>query len=204
MKMRAIAVTTAGFLTIMAGQALAGPRDEVLDAMGKCAALTDDKARLACYDAVAPRLRDALNHPPEALAHAPTEEEQKSWFGFNIGSWFGNNAPPAAQTTPGQFGADNLPAQPAPQAAPGAAATQPEAPQQIDSITATVTDYSFNPFGKFIVFLDNGQVWKEDDTGRAHFAKDGTNTVRIERGLLGSYNMYVNDSDKLYKVTRVK
>jgi hypothetical protein len=201
MKMRAIAVTTAGFLTLVAGQALAGPRDDVLEAMGKCSALTDDKARLACYDAVAPRLRDALNHPPEALAHAPTEEEQKSWFGFSIGNWFGNNPPAAAQTTPQQFGADNLPAKPAPKES---AAAQPEMPQQIDSITATVTDYSFNPFGKFIVFLDNGQVWKEDDTGRAHFTKGGTNTVRIERGLLGSYNMYVNDSDKLYKVTRVK
>jgi hypothetical protein len=199
MKMRAIAVTTAGFLTIVAAQALAGPRDDVLEAMGKCSALTDDKARLSCYDAVAPRLRDALNRPPEALAHAPTEEEQKSWFGFDIGNWFNGNPPPAAQTTPGQFGAENLPPKQAP-AGNGA----PELPAPIESITATVTDYSFNPFGKFIVFLDNGQVWKEIDTGLAHFTKGGTNTVKIERGMLGSYNLYVNDSNKLFKVTRVK
>lgn len=200
MKMRVIAVTTAGFLTIVAGQALAGPRDDVLEAMGKCTTLTDDKARLACYDAAAPRLRDALNQPPETLAHPPTEEEQKSWFGFNIGNWFNGNAPPEAQTKPGEFGGENLPAKPAPSES---AAASPQ-PVEINSITATVTEYSFNPFGKFIVFLDNGQVWKEIDTGTAHFIKGGPNTVRIERGMLGSYNLYVNDSNKLFKVTRVK
>jgi len=200
MKMRAIAVTTAGFLTVAAGLALAGPRDDVLDAMGKCASLTDDKARLGCYDAVAPRLRDALNRPPETFSHPPTEDEQKSWFGFNVGNWFGGNTPPAAQTTPDKFGADKLAA-----AAPAPGATPPaEEPKEIDSITATVTDYSFNPFGKFIVFLDNGQVWKEIDSDPAHFSKGGSNTVTIERGMMGSYNLRINDGNHVYKVTRVK
>jgi hypothetical protein len=201
MKMRAIAVTL-GLLAVASGPALAGPRDDVLDAMGKCATLTDNKARLDCYDAVAPRLRDALNRPPEALSHPPTEEEQKSWFGFNLDGLFGSNGtPPAVQTTPGQFGADKLAAKEAP-AAEGAA--QPEQPKPIESITATVTDYSINPFGRFIVFLDNGQVWKQIDSDVAHFSKGGSNTVLIERGIMGSYNMHINDGNHVYKVTRVK
>ena len=201
MKMRAIAVTL-GLLAVASGPALAGPRDDVLDAMGKCATLTDNKARLDCYDAVAPRLRDALNRPPEALSHPPTEEEQKSWFGFNLDGLFGSNGtPPAVQTTPGQFGADKLAAKEAP-AAEGAA--QPEQPKPIESITATVTDYSINPFGRFIVFLDNGQVWKQIDADVAHFSKGGSNTVMIERGMMGSYNMHINDGNHVYKVTRVK
>ncbi|MGN6147582.1 MAG: hypothetical protein ACTHPD_03480 [Rhizomicrobium sp.] len=200
--MRAIAVTTAGLLTVASGLALAGPRDDVLEAMGKCATLTDNKARLDCYDAVAPRLRDALNRPPEALSHPPTEEEQKSWFGFNLDGLFGSNGtPPAVQTTPGQFGADKLAAKEAP-AAEGAA--QPEQPKAIESITAAVTDYSINPFGRFIVFLDNGQVWKQIDSDVAHFSKGGSNTVMIERGMMGSYNMHINDGNHVYKVTRVK
>jgi hypothetical protein len=199
MKMRAIAVTL-GLLAVASGPALAGPRDDVLEAMGKCASLTDDKARLACYDAAAPRLRDALNKPPEVLSHPPTEEEQKSWFGFNLGGLFGSSAPPAAQTTPGQFGADKLAAAAPPPAAPDA----PAAPEEIQSISANVTDYSFNPFGKFIVFLDNGQVWKETDSDTAHFNKNGANTVTIERGAMGSYNMHINDGNHTYKVTRVK
>jgi hypothetical protein len=57
------------------------------------------------------------------------------------------------------------------------------------------------------VFLDNGQVWRQmqGDADRAHFrpkAKD--NKVIISRGSLGSYNITINDSPKLYKVTRVK
>lgn len=202
MKIRTAAVTTVGLLAILSGTALAGPRDDVLAAMGKCAALTDDKERLACYDGLAPRLRDALNVPPPALDHPPTKEEQQSWFGFNLGNWFGNSTPPTAQTTPEQFGADKVPAPPPVAGSSESAAPQP--PQEIDSITATVTDYSFNPFGKFIVFLDNGQVWREIDPDPAHFDKGGTNTVTIERGMLGSYNLHINDGNKTYKVTRVK
>lgn len=200
MKMRTIAVTTVGLLAVISAAAQAGPRDDVLAAMGQCAALTDDKARLACYDGLAPRLRDALNVPPQTLDHPPTKEEQQSWFGFNLGSWFGGSTPPAAQTTPQQFGADKVPTPP-PAAGESAA---PPPPEQIESITAAVTDYSFNPFGKFIVFLDNGQVWREIDPDLAHFNKGGANTVTIERGMMGSYNMRINDGNKIYKVTRIK
>lgn len=202
MNLRITAVTTISLLAIFSTAALAGSRDDVLEAMGKCATLTDDKARLGCYDAMAPRLRDALNAPPEIMAHPPTKEEQQNWFGFNLGNWFGGNTPPAGQTTPGQFGADNLAAAPAP-AAPAGTPAAPVEPQQIDSITAKVTDYSFTPFGKFIIFLDNGQVWREVDADLAHFSRDG-NTVTIQRGAFTSYNLTINDGNHVYKVMRVK
>ena len=92
---------------------------------------------------------------------------------------------------------------PTPPPAAGESAAPPP-PEQIESITAAVTDYSFNPFGKFIVFLDNGQVWREIDPDLAHFNKGGANTVTIERGMMGSYNMRINDGNKIYKVTRIK
>jgi hypothetical protein len=41
---------------IFAVPALAQDREQVLEALGKCAGLADDKARLACYDALAPRV----------------------------------------------------------------------------------------------------------------------------------------------------
>ncbi len=203
--LRLVAVTSLGLLALASAPVFAGTRDDVLEAMGKCAALTDDKARLSCYDAVAPRLRDALNTPPAALDHTPTEDEQKSWFGFNIGDIFGSSTAPAKQTTPQQFGADKIPAPPPPAVsatASTATTAAPAEPQEIDSITAGVTEYSFNPFGKFIVFLDNGQVWKETDSDPAHFRSG--DSVTIERGLLGSYNLHINDSSKVFKVTRVK
>jgi hypothetical protein len=204
--LRLAAVTSFGLLTLLSGPALADPRDDVLEAMGHCASITDDKARLACYDAVAPRLKDALNTPPATLSHPPTKEEQESWFGFDLGDLFGTA--PAQQTTPQQFGSDQIPRTSPPTTGGGeAASAPPAAPPELDSIAAGVTDYSFTPFKKFIVFLDNGQVWRQmqADTGLAHFNRNPKdNQITIKRGLFGSYNMYINGSHETFKVTRVK
>jgi hypothetical protein len=175
------------------------PQD-VLEAIGRCAAITDNTARLSCYDALTPRVKDALAAPPEALPgnRTPTAEEERSWFGFDLSSLFG--ASPSQQTTPAQFGSDRL---------PSVHAQEQTAAAEVDTITAGVTEVSFTPFGRFIVFLDNGQVWRqiEGDTDLATFsfrkpAKD--NKVMISRGLIGSYNLSINDSNRTFKVTRVK
>jgi hypothetical protein len=176
----------------------APPVQDLLEAMGRCAAIADDHARLACYDAVSPRVKDALATPPSALPanRPPTTEEQRSWFGFDLGNLFG--ASPAQQTTPQQFGSDRLPEVHAKEDAAAAA---------VDSITAGVTEVSYTPFGKFIVFLDNGQVWRqiEGDSDHATFRRPAkVNKVTIDRGLIGSYNLMINDSAKTFKVTRVK
>lgn len=178
--------------------ALAAPRDDVLEAMGKCAAIADDKARLACYDGLAPHVKQALITPPESLpgGRAPTKEEEESWFGFDLSNLFG--ASPEQQTTPQQFGAEQL---------PETHAKEEAAAEVVDHISAAVTDYAYTPFGKFIVFLQNGQVWRqaEGDADHAIFKRHPSdNTVTISRGALGSYNLSLNDSGKRFKVDRVK
>ncbi|HSC18220.1 MAG TPA: hypothetical protein VLC74_04825, partial [Rhizomicrobium sp.] len=82
-------------------EAQAGPREDVLEAMGRCAAIGDNAARLKCYDAAVPQLRTALATPPATLDRPPTKSEQESWFGFNIGDLFGGGS---NATTPDQFG----------------------------------------------------------------------------------------------------
>ncbi|MGH6889091.1 MAG: hypothetical protein ACREHF_07845 [Rhizomicrobium sp.] len=170
---------------------------DVLEAMGHCAGIADSGARLSCYDALAPRLRDVLATPPAALpaGRTPTEEEQRSWFGFDLGDLFGTG--PAEQTSPAQFGANTLPA---------THAKEEQAGAEVDSVTAGVSDVAYTPFGKFIVFLDNGQVWRqiEGDADHAIFPKSGKTSVTIRRGFIGSYNLTIGDSNRLYKVTRVK
>jgi hypothetical protein len=183
---------------LCATNAFAASRDEVLEALGKCSAVSDDKARLACYDALVPHAKEALASPPEVISpdHPPTKEEQESWFGFDLSNLFGSS--PSQQTTPQQFGSDQL---------PETHAKEDAVAKQVDSITAGVTEYSYTPFGKFIVFLDNDQVWRqiEADSDHATFhriAKD--NKVTIARGLLGSYNLMINGSEKVFKVDRIK
>lgn len=179
---------------VVGGGALASARDDVLEAMGQCAAIGDSAARLACYDKLAPRLKDALATPPTALDHEPTKAEQESWFGFDIGDLFGGGS--SVATTPEQFGKERT--------AEHQAIRERE---EIDSISAGVSDVAFTPFGQFIVFLDNGQVWRQlqGEPERAHFLSDTKeNKVTISRGAIGSYNLKLNDSVKIYKVTRVK
>lgn len=174
--------------------AQAGLRDEVLRAMDQCAGIADKDQRLACFDQLGPQVKAALAEVP--MAGPPTIEQQKSWFGFDFGDIFGTS--PSRQTTPEQFGSENLPKPPPKEG-------EPPPPETIESITANVTDYAFNPFGKFVVFLESGQVWRqiEGDSGRANF-KRGGNTVLISRGALGSYNLQINDSNVVYKVKRIK
>lgn len=197
---------------LLSGAAPANAADDVLlQAMARCAAVSADAARLACYDGLAPRVQAAVAPQAQPMtataaaaaphAAAPTADEQKSWFGYDMGDLLGTS--PKTQTTPAQFGADT---KPVPEPVKTAAAA-PQAPQEIDSITAGVTDYALNPFGKFIVTLDNGQIWKQSpaDEGRPSFLRDpAANKVKIERGMIGSYILTINDGNRVFKVTRVK
>ena len=179
----------------------AGPRDDLVDGMAKCGALADNAARLACYDALNPTVKAAQSEPPPPVAvAAPPPEDSRAWY--DPSRIFGVS--PRQQTKPEQFGGEALDVPPPP---PGTPATpQNTPPPALDSITAGVTDYSFNPYDKFLVILDNGQIWQQiqSDTGKATFDKHGKNTVTISRGFIGSYNLVVNDSSLLFKVRRLK
>jgi hypothetical protein len=178
--------------------------------MAKCAAVADNMARLACYDALNPAVKAAQAEPPPPPppaavvapppAGAAPPADQSAWYDpFHV---FGTS--PSQQVRPEQFGAENLAPPPPPPGQPPAAA--PAEPQPLDSISASVSEYSLNPFGKFLVILDNGQVWRQldSDGGNARFSRSNKNTVTITRGLLGSYNLTVNDSSAMFKVKRLK
>jgi hypothetical protein len=203
MNLRFCAVVTALCLGISV-PASAGPRDDALEAVAKCAGLPDDHARLACYDAAAPKVKDALSAPAEPQV-VQTPKEQESWFG--LPSIFGGNGRPP-QTTPQQFGNESVPKPPPPPPPPPKPGqpTPPPPPQEIDSISAGVADYAFHLDGRFTVFLDNGQIWQQlkGDTDKARFKKNRPNKVVISRGLFGSYNLVLNDEGSGFKVKRIK
>ncbi len=199
MNFRVAAVTSLAFVTLFSGAVHADPREDLLEAITKCSAIADDKARLGCFDAAAPHVREVLNVPPPVLSAPPTKEEEKSWFGFNLDGLFGSA--PAVQTTPQQFGAETTPQ--VQQKVEQSRAEETE----VDSISAGVTEYSYTLDKKFIVFLDNGQVWRQTpgDVSEAHFHRVAAdNKVTIERGIIGSYNLSINDGNQTFKVTRVK
>jgi hypothetical protein len=176
--------------------------------MNKCVAIVDNTARLACYDGLRPQLQAALSAPAPVVAAAPpvappqqvAQDDGTSLFGLHL--WGGKDAP---QTKPQEFGSERLPAEEKAKVAP------PPPPvaqvQELDSITGKLTDYAVTLSGRFIVFLDNGQVWQqvEGDTAKARFSKPASaNTVTISRAFLGSYAMKLNDLNAVFKVKRMK
>jgi hypothetical protein len=183
-------LVVAGILTVVVyGQARATSARDMLDLLTKCADMTAAAERLACYDKLAPELRETLAATKKPAER--TEGDKMSLFGFDFGGIFSSREGP---TTPEEFGKNQMP-----QAA--------EEGEALKSISAGVTDYAKTPFGKFIVVLDNGQVWRQLDSepGIAHFLKEvKENKVIISRGLLGSYNLKINDQNQVFKVKRLK
>src|SRR5262245_28708571 len=155
MKKLAFVAATAAVLVTAPGLAQTSDRD-IMEVLGKCAAITDAAQRLSCYDGAAPSLKSALIKPPTAIARAPTREEESSWFGFSLPNLFGGADGP--QVTPQQFGSNTLSQQ---QRATIAGGTVAATAQPIDSISASVTEYALNPQGRYVLFLDNGQVWRQ-------------------------------------------
>src|SRR5258706_12220818 len=173
--------------------AFAGPQEELIEGMAKCAVVADNTARLACYDALAPQLKAARAAPPAT--------DNRAWY--DPGRIFGTS--PSAQTTPEQFGAENL-APPAPPPPRPGEPPPPVPPQALDGIGSKVKDLAPNPPGPFGDFLANVGAWQqlEGDTDRVHFRRGELNTVVISRGALGSYNMRVNEAGVSVKVRRLK
>jgi hypothetical protein len=170
--------------------ALAASPHEMLDLLAKCSEISDATQRLTCYDQLAPQLRETV-----AAAKKPEErtaEEKETLFGFDFGGIFGSIEGP---TTPEEFGKSQIPP------------TEAEEAQVLDSISAGVTEYAMTPYGKFIVFLDNEQAWRQldSDAGVVHFEREAKdNKVAISRGVLGSYNLKINDQNQIFKVKRIK
>ncbi|HEX2591911.1 MAG TPA: hypothetical protein VHL34_10480 [Rhizomicrobium sp.] len=190
-------------LATLATPAVAGARDDLLQAINKCAGVADNTERLACYDALKPQVTAAIAEPPpqQVAEAAPPggKENGSSWFGLD--NLFSGKAAP--QTKPEQFGSDQLPKEQAVKLMPPAIA----AAEELDSISATLTDYATNSTGHYIVFLDNGQTWQqaEADIYMPHLRKKaGDNKVVITRGMMGTYEMKVNDANRVYKVRRIK
>ncbi|WP_444917731.1 hypothetical protein [Microbulbifer sp. JMSA003] len=74
-----------------------------------------------------------------------------------------------------------------------------EAPQKID---AKIVDIHIGAHEKRFITLDNGQLWKQNDSSRV-FWKVGDSVI-IERALLGSFFMKPADGGRKLRVKRIK
>jgi hypothetical protein len=160
-------------LATLAGSSVAGAQVE--DRLADCARIATSTDRLACYD--------ALSAARKSAAH--------DWNrGFGAGA--ARSAPAVAEplqlepTTPAEFGFDNR--------------RQSGAPDEIRSrFDGEFTGWS----GNTLFRLENGQVWKQAQSGRSSYRATRPQ-VTIKRTALGGYRLLVEGDDQSVRVERVK
>lgn len=142
-----------------------------------CQAIGDAQQRLACFDRISRGLPGVPAAPAAPYAPAPYTAPRAA-------------APANQQTYSNQFGEEAM------------GVMQPS--HRLRYIVSDIADYKLDLRGKFLVTLANGQAWKQidGDTTRAPM-RITARRVRIERALLGSYNLVFNDMKPEFKVTRV-
>ncbi len=161
-----------------AGRAAPGPDDLLA-----CAALQDSSARLACFDnAVAPLVASRPVRPP-----APTQPESRT--------------PPAPKAQPDpvpapttRFGEEQLDAKQRQQDA-----------DEAQTLHARIAELKSASSGRYLVVLDNGQVWRHEDAYLGGFLKQGE-AITISKGAMGSYRLTrdAGQSKNWIRVTRVQ
>ncbi|MGS2719461.1 hypothetical protein [Paraglaciecola aestuariivivens] len=72
----------------------------------------------------------------------------------------------------------------------------------LEKLSLPVSKVNKTPFGRMVITLENGQVWRQSDKVRLKI-KPGQN-VTIERGVLGSFFMSTDQVKKSIRVKRVK
>ncbi|WP_444884288.1 hypothetical protein [Microbulbifer sp. PSTR4-B] len=71
-----------------------------------------------------------------------------------------------------------------------------------ESIEARITEIQESTHNKKIITLENGQIWKQNDTGRI-FWKAG-DLIIVERAMFGSFFMKPANGGKKMRVKRLK
>ena len=209
------AVVAIAALLVAASAAQAGPKEDAIDALMKCADVADKAARSDCFDAAIPQLRAAAQAPvptaPVASAAPPQGPTTAPAGAQAEASEPTVTAPPPAEqpqedsssgsgllASLNPFGAD-APPSPQQMAYQGMG-------QEILPIAIGVARFGPSDSGGFEITLDNGQVWRErnEHYDIPPWRSDERNIVYIERGMLGGYNLYLRPFGKIYKVVRVK
>ncbi|HIG23662.1 MAG TPA: hypothetical protein EYG02_07265 [Henriciella marina] len=130
-----------------------------------CADLSDDAARLACYDEAVGRLKSAEETGEAVMVtRSEVEEVRRDSFGFSIPSL------------------------------PNFAASVFGEGEEIDEVSYPVASVQKTSRGELYVTLQNGQVWQQTDNKRIYYsAKRGVDNATIKSAALGSYMMKLDD-----------
>ena len=170
--------------------ALAGPREDSLAGISRCAALPDDRTFLDCaYGAMQP-LRAELGLQPALPAQQRLVPPVDPSLARGV-------PPPRAQAA--------LP--PAPVQSAPASNNSGVLGGMFSGTGLHMASYTFNGRGLFTVTLSDGSVWQQDpnDTNFAHFSGKASNyPVSVHPGDYGKARMEVRGEPGPYLVQRIR
>ena len=176
--------------------AFADAREDVINGMTRCAALTDDRQWLDCYYGAAQPMRSQLGLPP-----APASQLRLLQV----------PATPASGPAP-------MVALPATVTRAAVRTGPPPMPKRSgifdvfggSDVVSDAPIQSYEVTGKgFTVTLPDGQVWRQTEEDASKFPVDwrgpaSSMRVTIAQGALHSFNLVMRDESRHHKVTRVR
>ena len=150
-----------------------------------CVAVSDDAARLACYDRAYGRNAASKSAATAGVAATGTAAAAVASKSPAVTSPTAVHAAPAAATPKdpvAEFGLTEAAKQAKDPAKAAEAAAAPT------SVTAKVISLRFKKYGEFVVTLDNGQVWEQNEPMPSAIVRVG-DAVTVKKAVLGSYTL---------------
>jgi hypothetical protein len=172
--------------------------DPLQDELRVCRGLTDDEARLICYDAAVDRSRNksagrSAAAPPPAPAPIAAGTAPAAAATATATATAASAAGTASQIDQEDlFGKSGDELQRTVEAATGA--------EPVDSLSATVAKLHKYNYDRVLITLDNGQVWKQVDASSLRLRVG--DAVDIERAALGSFMLRKQGSKRSMRVSR--
>jgi len=168
-------------LGLVFGASSAAQAQDLTSNLIECRDIGEAADRLACFD----RLVGGLNQREIAEAVSASKDVESA------------GPPKVVLTAEESFGAEDLPL------------TEEEREREkIISLTASVVDIARNGYGKYVVILANGQVWRQlnADSAKLRVPKSGAEgmSVEIKRRSLGAHALYLAGENRGIRVERIK
>lgn len=173
-------VLATGFSGLASAQVCTGIVDDgerlaCFDAARACASIESDSARLACFDsAYSAEASSKVRDDSPVAPHKPPVEAAET---------IGQSA--EASVAPDDFGLQ-----------------EKAVDERSQLLEATIVKVTTNSLKIDFLWLDNGHIWRENEDNRIRF-KAGWK-VRIEPGILNSFNLTMEGSNKILKVRRIR
>lgn len=169
---------------LLGGLAGASEVRATLEDLNACGGIAEPGQRLACYDAMAPKVRATLD--------VATDEDRVTLFGLDL---FGPGGGGGEATRPEDFGKRDIPAP----------VETVENAGIVTEITVPLAEVARNGSGYDVYVLENGQVWRQKEMTdlRLPHKVEGLK-VRIRQGALGSYFLSRDGQNRSVAVERVR